>query len=215
MVTWFLNKRHFKAGWTGLTTAVREVATRTDRAVQLARLRIALWELNRELLVVYREFGRRVSELALKPGTAGDAVTHASSGTIPSDDPELIRVSGEIERLQARLELLTQQLAALNLEAPEETGAPLRRRLHTAGLMELVAIIPKRSPLARRSLATVKPMAECVITAIIRNGTPFVPSGVTRLEPGDELVLFGSAMACEQAKLYFERMEEETFPQVL
>jgi hypothetical protein len=215
MVSRLLNSRHIKAGLTGLATAVREVATRTDRAVQLARLRIALWELNRELLIVYREFGQRVSELALNPGSVSGVVDHTASGPIPSDDPELIRVSGEIERLQARLELLTQQLAALNLEAPEDWDAPLRRRLHTAGLMEIVAVIPKRSPLARRPLSSVRSTAECVITAIIRNGSPFVPSGATTLEPGDELVLFGSAMACEQAKQYFERTEEETFPQTL
>jgi K+/H+ antiporter YhaU regulatory subunit KhtT len=210
MPTRLLNTRNLKAGWAGLSTAVREVATRTDRAVQLARLRVALWELNRELLTGYREFGRRVAELGLAA-----RADHAPIEAVSPDDPELIRVTGVIERLRARMENLIQQLAALDLEAPEESGASLRRRLHTAGLTELVAIIPGRSPHANKPLSDVRQTAEWLITAIIRNGAPFVPDGATTLQSGDELVLFGSAIACEQAKLFLERTVEETYPQSL
>lgn len=205
-----LNARTLKAGLAGLTTAIREVATRTDRAVQLTRLRVALWELNRELLIGYREFGQRIAELAL---TAG--VDHTPIDMVSPDDPELIRVTGVIERLRARMENLTQQLAALDLEAPEEAGALLRRRLHTAGLTELVAIIPDRSLHANRPLSDLRETTDWLITAIIRNGAPFVPDGATTLQPGDELVLFGSAIACEQAKLFLERTVDETYPQTL
>ncbi|HUJ78733.1 MAG TPA: TrkA C-terminal domain-containing protein [Nitrospiria bacterium] len=215
MAARLFNKRQLKAGWAGLTTAFREVATRTDRAVQLMRLRIDLWELNRELLIQYREFGRRVSELALISSPAAGTIIQAQGETVPADDPEVLRVSGQIERLRARMELLTQQLATLSLEAPEDAGAPLRRRLQTAGMTDVVAIIPARSPFAHRPLAAIQPLSECVITAIIRNGTPFIPAGGTTLEPGDELMLFGTAMACEQAKLYLERIEEDTYPQSL
>jgi len=215
-----LNTRNLKAGWTGLTTAIREVAARTDRAVQLARLRITLWDLNRELLIAYREFGQRVAELALAGGpergqTHPGATGQVPTESVPPDDPELIRVAGVIERLRARMENLTQQLAALNLEAPEDSGVTLRRRLRTAGLTEVVAVIPRRSPHANKPLSAIRPTAECMITTIIRNGTPFVPAGDTTLQPGDELVLFGSAIACEQAKLFLERTVEETFPQSL
>jgi len=220
MSTQLLNTRKLKAGWAGLATAVQEVATRTDRAVQLARLRIALWDLNRELLIAYREFGQRVADLALSIGTGSGRTNqgetnHRQAETVSPDDPELIRVAGVIERLLARMENLTQQIAALNLESPEESGATLRRRLQTAGLTELVAAIPRRSPLANRPLSDVRPMAECVIMTIIRNGTPFVPAGATMLQSGDEVVLFGSAIACEQAKVFLERTAEENFPQTL
>lgn len=220
MPTRLLSTRKLKAGWAGLATAIQEVATRTDRAVQLARLRIALWDLNRELLIAYREFGQRVADLALSIGT-GSGGTHQSetnhrqAETISPDDPELMRVAGVIERLLARMENLTQQIAALNLESPEVSGATLRRRLLTAGLTELVAVVPRRSPFANRPLSDIRPMTECVIMTIIRNGTPFVPAGGTTLQSGDEVVLFGSAIACEQAKVFLERTAEETFPQTL
>jgi K+/H+ antiporter YhaU regulatory subunit KhtT len=205
-----LSTRNIKAGWAGLTTAIREVATRTDRAVQLTRLRVALWELNRELLIGYREFGQRVAELAL---TA--RADHTPTETVSPNDPELIRVTGVIERLRARMETLAQQLAALDLETPEESGTTLRRRLHTAGFTELVAVIPGRSPHTNKPLSDVRRTAQWLITAIIRNGAPFVPDGATTLQPGDELVLFGSAIACEQAKLFLEQTIEETYPQTL
>jgi K+/H+ antiporter YhaU regulatory subunit KhtT len=220
MSTRLLNTRKLKAGWAGLATAVQEVATRTDRAVQLARLRIALWDLNRELMIAYREFGQRVADLALSIGTGSGRATqgethHRQVEIISPDDPELIRVAGVIERILARMETLTQQIAALHLESPGETGAMLRKRLQTAGLTELVAVIPRRSPLAGTPLSDVRPMTECVIMTIIRNETPFVPDGVTKLLSGDEVVLFGSALACEQAKVFLERTAEETFPQTL
>jgi K+/H+ antiporter YhaU regulatory subunit KhtT len=220
MAARLLNSSKLKAGWAGLTTAVQEVAARTDRAVQLARLRIALWDLNRELLIAYREFGQRVADLALSIGTGSgrtnwSETSHRQAETVPADDPELTRVAGVIERVSARMDNLTQQIAALNLESSEESGATLRQRLQTAGLTELVAVIPRRSPLSNKPLADLKPMAECVIMTIIRNGTPFVPAGSTTLQSGDEVVLFGSAIACEQSKVYLERTAEETFPQSL
>jgi K+/H+ antiporter YhaU regulatory subunit KhtT len=210
MTARLLNTRNLKAGWSGLTSAIQEIATRTDRVIQLARMRIALWELNRELQISYREFGQRVAELALTT-----RVDHTMMETLSPDDPELIRAMSVIERLRARIETLIQQLAALHLEAPEESGSPLWRRLHAAGLTELVAVIPARSPHANLPISNVQQTADWLITAIIRNGTPFVPDSATTLQPGDELVLFGSAIACERSKLFLERTEEETYPQSL
>jgi Trk K+ transport system NAD-binding subunit len=108
-----------------------------------------------------------------------------------------------------------QQLAAMDLEAPDESAVALRKRLQTAGLIEVAAVITGRSVLANQRLSEIKPMMECVITTVIRNGSPFVPTGSTVLQPGDELVVFGPAVPCERAKLFLERTVENDFPQQL
>jgi len=204
-----LNARNLKAGWAGLTEAVRAIAVRTDRAVQLARLRLTLWELDRELLIAYRELGQRLAELVLTSRAAGRFRTD----TVPADDPASLQLLEMINRLRSRMEHLTQQIAALNLEAPDESILSMRRRLQAAGLTEVVAVIARRSPHAHKRLSDVRPTAECIVTTMIRNGSPFVPTGDSTLLPGDELVLFGPAVACERAKLFFERTAEGDYPQ--
>jgi len=207
MPTRLLNPKQLKAGWAGLSAAIREIAARTDRGVQFARLRLTLLEVDRELQMAYRLFGQRTAELVLAVPTPPD--------NLDPDDPELQRLAGIIVRIQARMDHLTQQLAALDLEAPAESTQALRQRLHAAGFIELAAVIAGHSPHARTQLDELKPLRECVITAIIRNGAPFVPTGSTALLPGDEIVIFGPAVACEQAKMFLEQTLAPDYPQAL
>lgn len=196
-------------GWSGLAAAVQEIAQRTDRAIQLAKLRVDQWELARELTLTYRSFGERLAELAI-PSAAG-SVGSAPAGTL-ADDPEIHRLLATISRLKARLDAVTQQLATLHLEEPEQAAVSIRRRLRSAGLAEISATIPPRSLHGGKCLADLSKQGEWIVTAVIRHKAPFVPDGSTTIMPGDELLLFGPAIVCEQAKLMLEQPEPAPGP---
>lgn len=201
--------RAVTVGWSGVAAAVQEIAQRTDRAIQLAKLRVDQWELARELTLTYRSFGERLAELTF-PGAAGSTEPPAS-GTL-ADDPEVHRLLASIGRLKAQLDAMTQQLATLHLEEPEQAAGSIRRRLRAAGLAEISATIPPHSLHGGKRLADLSKQGEWIITAVIRHGAPFVPDGSTTIMPGDEVLLFGPAIVCEQAKLMLELPEPASGP---
>jgi K+/H+ antiporter YhaU regulatory subunit KhtT len=196
--------REARAGWAGATTALREIAQRTDRSIQFARLRVDQWELGRELALAYRSFGQRVAELMT-------GHQHAAA----ADDPELQQLSTAIDRLTSRVDALTQRLASLHLEEPEQATMMLRQRLRTAGFAEVVATISDRSLHRAKRLADLQKHGEWLVIAVVRRGVPFIPDGATVLTAGDELLLAGPAPACEQAKMMLEQLAPPDYPQQL
>jgi K+/H+ antiporter YhaU regulatory subunit KhtT len=203
--------RETRAGWAGVTTALREIAQRTDRSVQFARLRLDQWELGRELTFAYRSFGQRVAELV----TAHEARAAGPLGGAPgaaTDDPELHRLTTVIGRHQSRIESLAQRLASLHLEEPEQATVVLRQRLRAAGFVEVVARISTRSLHLGKRLADLQKRGEWLVIAVVRRGAPFVPDGATIMTAGDELLLAGPASACERAKITLEELEPSSGP---
>lgn len=190
--------RTLTIGWSGFTTAVREIAQRTDRSVQFAKLRLDQWEMARELTLAYRSFGQRLAELA-GPGQAPDQPIH--------DDPEIQRLLSAIGKIRMRLDDMTQQLASLHLEEPEQAAFSLRRKMRAVGLAEMTATIPAMSPYTGKRMADLPRRGEWIAVALFRRGTPFIPDGSTTLMAGDELLLVGPAMTCEQAKVMLEQSE--------
>ncbi|MEW6325357.1 MAG: TrkA C-terminal domain-containing protein [Nitrospirota bacterium] len=180
-----------------MATALQEIALRTDRTVQFAKLRLDQWEIARDLTLTYRSLGRRLAEL-VSPEAAAPAV---------AEDPELQRLLGAVTRLRLRLDAMTQQVASLHLAEPEQAAFSVRRQLRAAGLVEMSVAIPRRALHGGRRLAELSTQGEWIAIAVIRRGAPFVPDGSTTLLPGDELLLFGPAIACEQAKLMLEQPE--------
>jgi len=203
--------REARAGWAGVTTALREIAQRTDQSVQFARLRLDQWELGRELAFAYRGFGQRVAELVL--AQEARAASRGGAPGAPADDPELHRLAAVISRLQLRIESLAQRLAALHLEEPEEATALLRQRLRAAGFVEVVARISSRSLHLGKRLADLQKHGEWLVIAVVRRGAPFVPHGATIMTADDELLLAGPAPACEQAKILLEELEPPSGPE--
>jgi hypothetical protein len=212
--------RTLRSGLSGAKTAVLEIAHRTDRTVQLARLRFDQWELNRELSVAYGDFGQRVADLLLagRSGIAPATSAPLQPAGIPSgmptampteidDDPELHRLTSQIGRLQERVNGSLQQIAAFHLEEPDQAALGLRRRLRAAGYAEVVAAIGPQSLHKGRRLADIEKRGEWIVIVIMRRGAPFVPDGSTVLMAGDELCLFGPAVACERARLLLEQPE--------
>jgi hypothetical protein len=193
--------RNFKAGWAGLSTAVREIAARTDRSVQSAKLRWNHWEAGRELALAYQRFGRRIAELAIS-----QAISHDAPPRPPSfaDDPELIPLAAQIGALRSRIATISQQLAPLHMEESEQPASAARQYVQAAGFTQVVAVVPADSIHCGKSLKEVRRDGEWLALVVIRQGTPFLPTGSTTLTAGDQLVLFGHALACEQAKWSIE-----------
>ena len=189
-------RQELKTLLAGIKTATLEIAHRTDRSMQLAKLRLDLWESTRELTLAYSGFGQRVAELS---STGPGAVS------MPADDPELKRLGAAIEQLQGRLRALTQRIAALHLEVGEPAAMEQRRRLQAAGFAEVAVTIGPNTLYCGHRLGDLPKQHEWTAVAVIRHGMPFVPTGATVLTAGDEWLLFGPAAACEAAKLSLEQ----------